>query len=152
MPDQKLNIRTDEAHLNINEIERTIGMQSWEWPGRCFDVARTLLQETGLDGRTVYGFWTGPVTRSTFYDGEAPRVRHGWIVTPAGLIIDPTRFVFEHSAPYIYSGPNDYYADGQAINWQVSAPVRCTDTPQFRARPRSRSKLKPVRVRSTSEP
>lgn len=128
-------------------LEHAIGMRSWEWPGRCFDVARALLRETGLEGRAVYGFWTGPVIPSVVFDGAEPRVRHGWVVTGPGLIIDPTRFVFERVAPYIYHGPNDYYADGQAINWQVTAPSRYADTPRFRARPRSRTGLKTVRVR-----
>ena len=104
------------------ELEQAIDMPSWEWPGRCFDVARAVLQKTGLKGTAVYGFWTGPVVPSAFYNGREPRIRHGWIVTDAGPIADPTRFVFERTAPYIYYGANDHYADAQTIDWRLDVP------------------------------
>lgn len=91
--------------LNLSGLERAIGLRSWEWPGRCFEISRALVQKMGVEGRAAYGFWTGPVTPSMFFDGSAARVRHGWVVIPDGRIIDPTRFVFEHAEPYIYVGP-----------------------------------------------
>lgn len=117
------------ADFEVGALERAIGIPSWEWPGRCFDVARALLRESVIDGHAAYGLWTGPVVPSAFFDGKAAQVRHGWIVTSEGRIVDPTRFVFERTAPYIYCGPNDFYANGQAIDWQVTAPTRRAKTP-----------------------
>ncbi len=130
----------------VGALERAIDMPSWEWPGRCFDVARALLRETGLDGHAAYGLWTGPVVPSAFFDGKDAQVRHGWIVTAEGLIVDPTRFVFERSAPYIYYGTNDFYANGQTIDWQVTAPARQAKAP---GQPRNQRAIKRrVRVHS----
>jgi hypothetical protein len=108
--------------LKVSDLEQALGLRTWEWPGRCFEIARALVRVTDIEGRPVYGFWTGPVAPSKIFDGTANRVRHGWVLTPEGQIIDPTRFVFERAAPYVYVGPNDHYSDGQSVNWQVKTP------------------------------
>ena len=114
--------------LDIGSLERALGLRAWEWPGHCFEIAHALVAKVGIDGRPVYGFWTGPVASTKFFDGTARKVRHGWVVTRDNRIVDPTRFVFECAAPYLYIGPNDHYRGGQSISWQVS-PSKSTPVP-----------------------
>jgi len=64
-------------------------------------------------GVAVYGHWHGPRhPESVFHQPSKPFIRHGWIVLPDGQVCDPTRWVFEHVAPYIYIGPSDHYDEG----------------------------------------
>jgi hypothetical protein len=90
------------------QVAETIGIPLTEWPGNCYGIASAMV-EHGLvkDGVAVYGHWLGDVhPRSMFYPKwEAVRFcQHGWIRLDNDNVIDPTRFVFENAAPYIYEG------------------------------------------------
>lgn len=103
----------------LQECEKAIGEPASAWVARCFEIASKIVaaglvsRERGLGGQAVYGHWVGPISpRSHFADRRALGFcNHGWIYVEArGMVIDPTRWVFEAKAPYIYA---DYeIADG----------------------------------------
>lgn len=97
--------------LNPNEVARTIGVPVLAWPGRCYEISCLMLASRIVSGSPRYGHWLGPVEPGTLFAGR-PIVRHGWIATRCKQIVDPTRWVFENAAPYIYYAPDfDGYYD-----------------------------------------
>lgn len=91
----------------ICEVEKAIGTKAAQWKARCFEISSHIVESGLVPGRAVYGHYRGPVSaRSMFYAAsKIGFVRHGWISTPGGRIVDPTRWVFEHTRPYLYEGP-----------------------------------------------
>jgi len=99
--------------MHIQEVEKTIGIPSEKWRGRCHEIAELMLKHKLVKGRLRYGYWTGPVSRrSKFEKYPDGLIHHGWIELSNGQILDPTRFEFEQRHPYIYVGANDYYDAG----------------------------------------
>jgi hypothetical protein len=46
-------------------------------------------------------------------------VQHGWIVLPGdSRVLDPTRWVFEHEAPYLFLGEPDKFYDEGGNEWR----------------------------------
>ncbi len=85
------------------------------WKGQCFAVASQAVKEGLVPGVAVYGMWHGPVAKGSYFEDrgkQIPFFNHGWVVLPDGSICDPTRWVFENVAPYIYLGPADHYDEG----------------------------------------
>lgn len=96
------------SSLDVDHVGRVIGLAPSLWAGQCYGIALAVV-ETGLvDGRARYGHWLGPVAPGTLFS-RRPLVPHGWIEKAAGIVVDPTRWVFEDVSPYIYEGPNDHY-------------------------------------------
>jgi hypothetical protein len=103
----------------LGECEKAIGEPASAWVARCYEIACKIVKaglvsrERGLGGEAVYGHWVGSISpRSYFADRRSLGfVQHGWIwIEDRCMVIDPTRFVFEAKAPYIYA---DYEpADG----------------------------------------
>ena len=92
-------------------IAKAIKLPVLQWPGRCFEVACAVVG-AGLvpEGRAVYGHWTGAVSPDAPVFGKRSTQafqRHGWVVTPDGTVIDPTRWVFEAALPYIFEGKKE---------------------------------------------
>lgn len=79
-----------------------INLPLQDWPGNCYAVACQILKAGLAQGRAVYGHYLGPVAPGTLFSGRS-LIQHGWIETPDGHIIDPTRWVFENVTPYLYS-------------------------------------------------
>lgn len=75
------------------------------WATRCHEVALKINAGLALGWREVYGMYTGRVKPGGPFDPARPAQRHGWLVTPAGRVFDPTRWVFERRPPYLYVGP-----------------------------------------------
>lgn len=80
-----------------------------KWAGNCSGVAMAIADM--LPGLThVRGHWLGYVSPHGYFAGRAGGViQHGWLVarshsTEAEWTIDPTRWVFEHTAPGIWLG------------------------------------------------
>jgi len=71
-------------------------------------VGRALLRDRIQDrrGRARHGHWTGDVAYGSHFDRRAqlPFIAHGWIQLDDGRVLDPTRWVFENVAPYLYVG------------------------------------------------
>lgn len=93
------------------------------WKGRCHEMAHLMLVKGLVQGRLQYGNWIGPIAKGNRFSGRA-FTHHGWIVQDDGTIVDPTRWVFETAAPYIYIGPNDHYDfGGNDLRWQMMDKV-----------------------------
>jgi len=87
---------------NPERVATDIGIPLSKWEGNCFGVASALVETYDL-GKAVYGMWTREMGTGLF--AGRPFTHHGWVELPDGSIIDPTRYVFEDEAPYIYVGP-----------------------------------------------
>jgi len=108
---------TTGERLAINFAEK-IGIPLEDWPGNCYAIACKIV-ETGLiegSSKAVYGHWRGDIRPASMFYSTYSRVgfvRHGWIRMATGMIIDPTRWVFEVKAPYIWAGmQGDEYDEG----------------------------------------
>jgi hypothetical protein len=104
--------------LNIDEVAKTLAVKLKEWPGNCYAIASMMVKADMIPGgKARYGHWLGPVAPHTMFDG-VPLVRHGWVEyqndDDVTIIVDPTRWVFEGSDPYIYQCPDfeGYYDRG----------------------------------------
>lgn len=103
--------------LPTTEAEKLVKLPVAKWAGQCYAIAAGLLKKgfpPAKNAKLKYGHWLGPIHPKSMFHGSTI-CQHGWIeVTKDSetLIIDPTRWVFENRAPYIYEGPNDFYDDG----------------------------------------
>lgn len=89
--------------MDIQTIEQAIGLKTKYWKGECYSVACDILNANLVEGRAVHGSYFGKIVKtSMFYSKGLKMARHGWIETPDGKIIDPTRWVFEDVTPYIH--------------------------------------------------
>lgn len=103
-------------------VARAIGIPVNQWPGRCHEIADACLKAKIVRGRLCYGHFIGGIAKTGYFAGR-PLAHHGWIELPDGRIWDPTRWVFEDVAPYIYIGPLDRYDfGGNALNDAFRAP------------------------------
>lgn len=73
-----------------------------KWEGNCYGIACQMLIHDVLEGRPCYGHYHGAVAPDTLFSGRQI-VRHGWIETKDGYIVDPTRWAFENVEPYIFT-------------------------------------------------
>jgi hypothetical protein len=95
-----------------------IGVPLKEWVGNCYAISRKIVDAdlVGDCAKAVYGHWRGEIDpASMFYTtyGKIGFARHGWIRLHDGTIVDPTRWVFEGTSPYIWMGQqNDEYDEG----------------------------------------
>lgn len=103
------------------------------WPGQCYGIASAIRDAGLVEGALRYGHWLGPVSEqcpiARWYKAHkagVPFQRHGWIEKPDGTIFDPTRWVFEGKAPYLYDGPNDHYDVG-GNEWRAAMAGPCPD-------------------------
>lgn len=98
------------------EAAGAIGVPLDEWPGQCYGIAVELLSSGALDrfqaenGPLVaaYGLYSGPIAQASRFGGR-PFSRHGWLESPDGHVVDPTRYVFSGTAPEIWIGSTDDY-------------------------------------------
>jgi hypothetical protein len=96
------------AALSVEEIAERIEVPLARWAGNCYGIALAMV-EAGLvpsGSRAVYGHWLGPIDdRSTFASRQGLGLTgHGWVETPGGQVLDPTRWAFENVDPYLYVG------------------------------------------------
>jgi len=89
---------------------RAIGLPVERWAGNCFAVASKFVNAKLVDGVAVYGHWRGTIDPDSYFADRrcVGFVQHGWVVGAgafAGLIVDPTRWVFEATLPYVWAGP-----------------------------------------------
>ncbi len=99
--------------MDLQEIAEAIGIPVLDWPGRCFEIAHKMVAHGLVEGTAVYGHWTGDVCPEAPVFGPRhyhPFQQHGWIALDdgKGTVVDPTRWVFENTAPYVFVGaPED---------------------------------------------
>lgn len=88
-------------------IAETIDIPLSEWPGACHAIASQMVEHgttLGLPEGSVVtrGHWIGAIHKRSPFVG--PIAQHSWITTPDGMVIDPTRYVFEGLNPYVWEG------------------------------------------------
>lgn len=107
--------------LGVHYVEKAIGMKAELWAGKCHEVAALLLKKNVVVGKLRYGHWIGPVhPDSMFAERPLGLIHHGWIELEDSYIVDPTRWVFECEAPYVYIGKNDFYDAGGNVLRQLN--------------------------------
>lgn len=116
-------IRFDAAKI-ADRIEVPLA----SWPGNCYAVATSMVRCKVVKGRAVYGNYLGAIHPASMFHGK-PVVRHGWVVQKDGLIVDPTRWVFESADPYVYVGlPTLEYDEGaNLLRAQYARPAPIYD-------------------------
>lgn len=117
---------------SLRECEKAVGEPAEKWVARCYEIAYKIVaaglvtRKQGLgDGFAVYGHWVGPISpRSHFADrARLGFTQHGWIyIADTCMVIDPTRWVFEAKAPYIYA---DYEPDVDTTRCKHCAMLPC---------------------------
>lgn len=111
--------------LSPKKLADAIGIPLVHWQGNCFGVAKAINETLDLRGKVVWGDYIGKITPLAFkFFGSKRPIKHGWIMWEDGLVLDPTRWIFEAVQPYIYIGPADAYENGKAISWTVTPPKR----------------------------
>jgi hypothetical protein len=98
---------TDPARI-AGAIDLPLG----RWPAQCAPIATACLAHGFVRGRYVFGHWVGPIAPGSYFAGRPGFVQHAFVDLGDGTVYDPTRWVFEGRAPYVYVGPNDYYDEG----------------------------------------
>lgn len=92
-------------HVTVTEAEKAMDWPVDRWAGQCYGVACQMVEAGLVEGRAVYGYYTGPIAEGTLFDRGVPFTHHGWIEVKEGsrrYIVDPTRWVFEGVAPYVH--------------------------------------------------
>lgn len=97
--------RSLDMNLDPGLIAHAIEFPLEMWPSACTTVIHKILDAELVEGREEYGFYWGPVAKSSMFHGT-PMSRHGWIQLPDERVYDPTRWVFEDVDPYIYVAHN----------------------------------------------
>ncbi|MFN3651647.1 MAG: hypothetical protein ACK47B_18885 [Armatimonadota bacterium] len=119
----------DEVQTDVDTIAEVIRLPVERWVGRCFAVARDIVDEALVQGIVHLGHWMGPVApESECAKGTAePPYQHSWIRLPDGRVYDPTRWTFEGREPYVYVGEDSegYYWALQ--EWVNGGPRRLSD-------------------------
>lgn len=105
--------------FTLEEASALIDIPMERWPGSCYAVATALFNGAvaagkATGGRVVYGHWRGFMHPQGHFGARARLgfTSHGWIDLGDGRVLDPTRWVFENVAPYLYEGPGDEYDEG----------------------------------------
>lgn len=110
---------------DVHEIGKQIGTPVEDWKGRCHEIAGGLIDMKLVTGRLIYGHYLGPVSEHSMFANklELPFIQHGWIIHESGMVVDPTRWVFEHEEPYIFidlfGENNDQYDEGGNV-WRAT--------------------------------
>jgi len=95
-----MNTLKEEAG-DLVAVGEKIGIDVLDWPNRCFEVACAFIKHRIIIGKPCYGMYCGPISDKSVFAGRR-FARHGWIFTPHGFIVDPTRWVFEAIDPYLF--------------------------------------------------
>ena len=103
----------------IEKAQKILKIPVNKWKGNCHAIACAFVEKKLINGRPVYGHWLGPINPKSFFNNRIgmPFVQHGWIENSENIIIDPTRWVFEATKPYIFVGKDylGYYDEGGNI-------------------------------------
>ena len=134
------------AMPDLATCEAAVGFPTSEWVMRCHEVATLLLRSGVLDemqethGRAVaaYGLYRGGIAPGSPF-ARTRQPRHGWIEFSLGLVVDPTRWVFENGPPEIWVGTIGDYDFGACelrqnsrLNRRAQPPTHRGDVAQHR--------------------
>ncbi len=101
--------RSSRLFPSAEAIAEAIGIPFADWEGNCFTIARVIVEAKLIAGKAVYGTYRGPISENGYWASRAgiAFVHHGWIRSPDGMIVDPTRWSFEAVKPYIFYSSSD---------------------------------------------
>jgi hypothetical protein len=105
----------------LAECEKAIGSKAEQWVARCYEISCAIVAASLVDGEAVYGHWIGDIASGSHFANRGQRlpfVQHGWILLKDGRVLDPTRWVFEDVAPYLYVGV-------EPDHWSVTPCANC---------------------------
>ena len=127
-------MNTADINFKIQDIEQEIGIPAAKWPGKSFFIATEFVDCGVVEGKAVYGIYTGPIEEDGVTFGGRLLGRHGWVETPDGKIVDPTRWVYEDVVPYVHVGDVDdpeYDRAGVRHREQVHRALGIETAPEF---------------------
>lgn len=116
---------------SIEKIGKIIDVPNlMNWKGNCFSIAYAMVKNRIVSGKAVYGHFVGNISPNSYFSSrrELGFCHHGWIRTKRGIIIDPTRWVFENKQPYIAifkkgdKGYEDYDEGGNFLRELLMSP------------------------------
>jgi len=93
--------------LPIEPLASCLSLEPTDWINRCHEISTMAVKMGCIAGAPIYGNYYGPVGDNCEIEDWILRsqhrvpIRHGWIRQPGGVIIDPTRWVFEGVGPYV---------------------------------------------------
>lgn len=130
--------------MKAETVATRIKIPLTKWPMNCHLIATAMAQCRIVPGsRAVYGFYYGPVARTSMFDYRRKFHRHGWLVLrETGGIVDPTRWVFEDVPPYIYMGPPSLKEYDEGMNVMRAALLRPPPSPDDPGVMRSKEPIK----------
>lgn len=121
------------------DVSNAINVDLSQWPKNCYSIAQATLECGILDtfqqkyGKLflTYGQYHGDFSATSIF-ANRPIARHGWLESPLGHIVDPTRYVFLDQAPHLWAGViDDYDLSGARIREKMSPSppiIRETDS------------------------
>lgn len=86
--------------MTMSEIAEVINSPLDHWAGNCYGIASRMVEHGLVKGKVVYGKFLGDSSKGLFKDTVIPN--HAWVVTPDNKIVDPTRWVFDDVAPFMF--------------------------------------------------
>lgn len=110
--------------LDIDAVANEINDNKENWVARCFEISSAIVNSDLVEGKAVFGKYYGKIHKDSFFNNSS-FPNHGWILTKHNYIIDPTRWVFEATEPYIYIGEvdNPEYDRGSNILKSLLSPL-----------------------------
>lgn len=93
----------DPNEMTIEQVVKSIDFPTEKWHGNCYGVAKAIVKAGLVEGTAVYGHYLGYVDPDGYWKKYAghPFIQHGWVVLLDGGILDPTRWSFENTNPYL---------------------------------------------------
>ena len=116
--------------LDIDAIANEINDNKENWVARCFEISSAIVKADLVEGKAVFGKYYGKIHKDSFFNNSS-FPNHGWILTKHNYIIDPTRWVFEATEPYIYIGEVDNYEYDRGSNVLKSLLSPLNNVPTF---------------------
>lgn len=124
----------------VDEAAAAIGVPAEKWPSNCYGISTLILDSGILDdfqdkhGKLflTFGKYTGPVASNSIFAGK-PIIQHGWLESPNGFVVDPTRWVFEPEFTDIWAGViSDYDMGAARLNLRMRPHVPDADEKMIR--------------------
>jgi hypothetical protein len=113
---------------SAEDVSKAIQIDLSLWPKNCYGIAQATLESGVLDafqqkyGKLflTYGQYHGEFAPTSIY-ANRPLARHGWLESPLGHVVDPTRYVFLDQTPHLWAGTiEDYDLSGARIRQSMS--------------------------------
>ncbi len=119
----------------LAQCEKAVGEPASAWVARCYEISFKIVAKGLVDGEAVYGHWLGDIAPGSHFADRKRLgfVSHGWILLKDGRVLDPTRWVFENVAPYLYVGePPDHWSVTPCVNCGLLREEHKDDGPEDR--------------------